>query len=69
MPKENKNLSLKKVGDVFKHGGLEYTVVCTFEDDGEQFFVAKHKIRRANTLSYSNVFSYFKEDGKIYKRS
>ena len=57
---------MKKVGDVFKIRGTEYTVVAVFEDDNEHFFVAKH---RANWGWSYGVFAYGEASEEIYKRS
>ena len=56
-----------KVGDKFKHGRTEYTVVSVFVDDGKEFYVAK-KVGHDGFVTYSNVFTY-NEEGKLYKRS
>ena len=57
---------MKKVGDVFKIRNVEYTVMAVFEDNGEQFFVAKHPTTYG--WSYGNVFAY-DDSGEFYKRS
>jgi hypothetical protein len=56
-----------KVGDKFKHGRTEYTVVSVFVDDGKEFYVAK-RISRNGLIQYSNVFTR-DEDGELYARS
>ena len=47
-----------KVGDTFKpkRGKTEYTVVATFDDNGEQFLVGK-KPSGYDSWFYSNIFS------------
>ena len=55
-----------KVGDKFKYGRTEYTVVSVFVDNGKEFYVAK-KTRRDGFIKYSNVFTR-NEDGKLYAR-
>lgn len=55
-----------KVGDKFKYGRTEYTVVSVFVDNGKEFYVAK-KTRRDGFIQYSNVFTR-NEDGKLYAR-
>lgn len=55
-----------KVGDKFKYGRTEYTVVSVFVDNGKEFYVAK-KTRRDGFIQYSNVFTH-NEDGKLYAR-
>ena len=56
-----------KVGDKFKHGRTEYTVVSVFVDDGKEFYVAK-KTCRDGFIQYSNVFTR-NEDCELYARS
>lgn len=56
-----------KIGDKFKSGKSEYTVVSVFVDNGREFYVAK-KIGSDGFITYSNVFTY-DEEGKLYKRS
>ena len=58
-----------KVGDTFKpkRSKTEYTVVATFEDNGEHFFVAK-KPSNYEGWYYSNIF-YYDEEGKIKQRN
>lgn len=65
-----KEFKLYKVGDVFKpeRSKTDYTVVATFEDEGKQFFVAKHPLDGGRLWSYGSVFSY-DEDGKVFKRT
>lgn len=55
-----------KVGDKFKYGRTEYTVVSVFVDNGKEFYVAK-KTRSDGFIKYSNVFTS-NEDGKLYAR-
>ena len=57
-----------KVGDTFKpkRSRLEYTVVATFQDNGQEFIVAKKQTDYG--WSYGNVFTY-DEDGNLYLRS
>ena len=38
-----------KVGDKFKYGRTEYTVVSVFVDNGKEFYVAK-KVGYSSTL-------------------
>ena len=56
-----------KVGDKFKYGRTEYTVVSVFVDDGKEFYVAK-KTSRDGLIKYSNVFTC-NESGELYERS
>ena len=56
-----------KIGDKFKYGRTEYTVVSVFVDDGKEFYVAK-KTSCGGLIKYSNVFTC-NEDGKLYARS
>ena len=56
-----------KIGDKFKIGKSEYTVVSVFTDDGRELYVAK-KVGRDGFITYSNVFTY-NEEGILYKRS
>lgn len=58
-----------QVGDTFKpkRSRVEYTVVATFQDNGEEFVVAK-KPMGYGSWSYGNVFAY-DEDGNLYQRS
>jgi hypothetical protein len=56
-----------KIGDKFKSGKSEYTVVSVFVDNGREFYVAK-KVGSDGFVTYSNVFTY-DEEGKLYKRS
>ena len=58
-----------KVGDTFKlkRRKVEYTVVATFQDNGEKFVVAKKTMGYGN-WSYGNVFAY-DEDGNLYLRN
>jgi hypothetical protein len=56
-----------KIGDKFKIGKSEYTVVSVFVDNGSEFYVAK-KVGHDGFITYSNVFTY-NEEGKLYKRS
>ena len=55
-----------KVGDKFKYGRTEYTVVSVFVDNGKEFYVAK-KTCRDGFIQYSNVFTR-NEDGELYER-
>lgn len=57
------------VGDTFKvkKGKHEYTIVATFEDNGETFFVAK-KPSGYGSWYYSNIFCY-NENGELFQRS
>lgn len=57
-----------KVGDTFKpkRSRLEYTVVATFQDNGQEFIVAKKQTDYG--WSYSNVFT-FDDEGNLYQRS
>ena len=58
-----------KVGDTFKpkRGKTEYTVVATFDDNGEQFLVGK-KPSGYDSWFYSNIFSY-DEEGNLTQRN
>ena len=58
-----------KVGDTFKpkRSRVEYTVVATFQDNGEEFVVAK-KPMDYGSWSYGNVFA-FDDNGELYGRS
>lgn len=71
LPGNNKNLEKKshKVGDTFKPKGsrVEYTVVDVFEDNGEDFIVAK-KPTNYGSWTYRNVFAYDK-NGELFGRS
>ena len=55
-----------KVGDKFKYGRTEYTVVSVFVDNGKEFYVAK-KTCRDGSIRYSNVFTR-NADGELYER-
>jgi hypothetical protein len=57
-----------KVGDTFKpkRSRLEYTVVSVFQDNGQEFIVAKKKTEYG--WSYANVFA-FDDNGELYGRS
>ena len=54
------------VGDKFKYGRTEYTVVSVFVDNDKEFYVAK-KTCRDGSIRYSNVFTR-NENGKLYAR-
>lgn len=56
-----------KVGDKFRFGHTDYTVVALFEDEGEVFYVAKSKSSRYDITTYSNIFTC-NDFGKLYKR-
>lgn len=58
-----------KIGDTFKPKGsrVEYTVVDIFNDNGEEFIVAKKPLGYGS-WSYRNVFAY-DENGNLFGRS
>ena len=56
-----------KIGDKFKFGHTDYTVVAIFEDDGDTFYVAKCKSLKRGIIAYSNIFTY-DNSGRLYKR-
>ena len=55
-----------KIGDKFKYGRTEYTVVSVVVDNGKEFYVAK-KTCSNGSIQYSNVFTC-NEDGELYAR-
>ncbi len=58
-----------KIGDKFRYGYTDYTVVAIFEDEGDTFYVAKCKSSRRGIacVAYSNIFTHG-ISGRLYKR-
>ena len=55
------------VGDVIKHQRTKYTIVSVFLDRGRIYYIGKY-IMKDGVVSYSNVFTYNEDNGKLYKR-
>ena len=54
-----------KVGDQFKKGKSEYTVVSVFSDSGNEFYIAK-RLNRDGRFEYAHVFT-LSNNGELYK--